>query len=474
MDYKLIKIIINELLEYLPSAKVSKIHQPAPEVIIFKLWNGRENLRLLVSVEVNRSRLHLTENTWPNPYIPPRFCQLLRARIDRIHSMTVVNDDRIVQLECSGQQGHCRLMAELTGKNSNLILLNDQGVIIDVLKRVSGAGKGRNILPGEEYLLPEKKQSDREIEKKLAVKPGANCSWNQYVEKLYNNAELVKNKQELSLQLQEAIGRQIKKLNKRIINIEKEYSAQQNFDEFKQRGELLLANLQNIKRGMEAITLLNYYLQTPEPIEIVLDPVLRPQQNVEKYFKRYKKAKRGLEHSQRRLQETRTELEWLEQLDYQLKDAVNNSDIEEIAQELKKAGLLREVNRLHARRTLPPSKPHEAVSPSGFKIFWGRNNRQNDEISTKILKEGDLWFHVHNISGAHVVMKVGNKKKTVTDEDFSYAAALAAGYSTAKNDNKVEVLLAAAKFVHKPKGGRPGLVNVLRYETLVVKPLRLD
>jgi predicted ribosome quality control (RQC) complex YloA/Tae2 family protein len=365
-------------------------------------------------------------------------------------------------------------MAELTGKNSNLILLNDQGVIIDVLKRVSGAGKGRNILPGEEYLLPEKKQSDREIEKKLAVKPGANCSWNQYVEKLYNNAELVKNKQELSLQLQEAIGRQIKKLNKRIINIEKEYSAQQNFDEFKQRGELLLANLQNIKRGMEAITLLNYYLQTPEPIEIVLDPVLRPQQNVEKYFKRYKKAKRGLEHSQRRLQETRTELEWLEQLDYQLKDAVNNSDIEEIAQELKKAGLLREVNRLHARRTLPPSKPHEAVSPSGFKIFWGRNNRQNDEISTKILKEGDLWFHVHNISGAHVVMKVGNKKKTVTDEDFSYAAALAAGYSTAKNDNKVEVLLAAAKFVHKPKGGRPGLVNVLRYETLVVKPLRLD
>ncbi|RLB75249.1 MAG: hypothetical protein DRH06_08335, partial [Deltaproteobacteria bacterium] len=105
MKLDLIKHVVAELAEPLADARVSKIYQPAPEIILFKLWNGRETLRLLLSAEVQKSRLHLTDRTWPNPHIPPRFCQLLRARITRIDSISVVNDDRIVQLECQGKQG---------------------------------------------------------------------------------------------------------------------------------------------------------------------------------------------------------------------------------------------------------------------------------------------------------------------------------------------------------------------------------
>ena len=474
MKFDLINHVVDELAVQLAGARVSKIYQPAPEILLFKLWNGKETLRLLLSAEVQKSRIHLTDKTWPNPHIPPRFCQLLRARISRINSLSVVNDDRIVQFSCAGSQGDCRLMIELTGKSSNLILLNDQGIIIDVLKRITADGQQREILPGKEYRFPEKIEIQQGIENRPSCQLENNDSWNQTVENLYSCDEHTENKHDFYRQLQQTINRQTKKLQKRLLGIEKDLQKQQNSKVDRQLGDLLLANLHLITRGMVEIELQNYYLQPPETLTIQLDPLLLPAQNAEKYFKRYKKRMRGEQHSQRRLQETQAELEWLGQLDYQLKDSVKNSDIEEIAQELRQAGLLKDKNRLHAKRTLQPSIPHETTSPSGFKILWGRNNRQNDDISTKILKNGDFWFHVQNAPGAHVVMKVGNTNLVMKDEDLNYAAAIAAGYSKARNDNKVEVMLSDAKSVHKPKGCKPGLVNVLQYQTMIVKPFRPD
>ena len=474
MKFDLINHVVDELAVQLAGARVSKIYQPAPEILLFKLWNGKETLRLLLSAEVQKSRIHLTDKTWPNPHIPPRFCQLLRARISRINSLSVVNDDRIVQFSCAGSQGDCRLMIELTGKSSNLILLNDQGIIIDVLKRITADGQQREILPGKEYRFPEKIEIQQGIENRPSCQLENNDSWNQTVENLYSCDEHTENKHDFYRQLQQTINRQTKKLQKRLLGIEKDLQKQQNSEVDRQIGDLLLANLHLITRGMVEIELQNYYLQPPEMLTIQLDPLLLPAENAEKYFKRYKKRMRGEQHSQRRLQETQAELEWLGQLDYQLKDSVKNSDIEEIAQELRQAGLLKDKNRLHAKRTLQPSIPHETTSPSGFKILWGRNNRQNDDISTKILKNGDFWFHVQNAPGAHVVMKVGNTNLVMKDEDLNYAAAIAAGYSKARNDNKVEVMLSDAKSVHKPKGCKPGLVNVLQYQTMIVKPFRPD
>ncbi len=474
MELALIKLIVTELRELLVDARVSKIYQPAPEIVLFKLWNGKENLRLLLSAEGQKSRLHLTSLTWPNPHVPPRFCQLLRARISRIHSVSVVNDDRIVQFDCTGPRGNCRLLIELTGKNCNLILLDDQGIIIDVLKRIAAAGNQRVILPGTVYLYPEKIGIQLQTVKEPSCQPENNESWNQAVEKFYSHTEHTENKKDFYQQLQQTINRQIKKLQKRLLSIEKELRKQRNFEVDRQTGELLLANLHLISRGMSEIILQNYYLQPPEMMAIPLDPLLLPPQNAEKYFKRYKKGLRGEQHSQRRLRETQTELEWLEQLDYQLKDRVKNSDIEEIAQELRQAGLLKDKNRLHIKRTLQPSTPHETISPSGFKILWGRNNRQNDEISTKILKNGDFWFHAKNAPGAHVVMKVGNTNLELKNEDLNYAAAIAAGYSKSRAAHKVEVMQADTKSVHKPKGCKPGLVNVLQYTTRTVKPVRFS
>ena len=473
MKLKLIKQVVSELAEQLTGAKISKIYQPVPDVVIFKLWNGQISQRLLLSAEPGRSRFHLTTQNWLNPHQPPRFCQLLRSRISRINSITVVNDDRIVQFNCSGSKGECRLLVELTGTRSNFILVDEHGEIVDSLRRISGETSERQILPGQKYLYPEKHGYSADEKGELIETPEAGLTWNQSVEKLYTDNEHTQNKHDIFRQLQQTVNRQIKKLKKRLLVIDKDLQKQQGAAGKRVKGELLLANLHLLKRGMDEIRLENYYLQPIESVTIPLDPRLTPQQNVEKYFKLYKKSKRGEEHSRRRRQETETELQWLEQLEYQLKDTVKNSDIEEIAEELRDAGLLKDKNRLHVKRTLAPSKPHETISPSGFKIIWGRNNRQNDEISTRFLKNGDYWFHAHRIPGAHVVMKVSNTNMTPTEDDINYAAAIAAGYSKSRNDHKVEVIRAEAKSVRKAKGARPGLVNILQYKTVTVSPVRL-
>ena len=474
MDFTQLQHVVAELNPLLSGARISKIYQPDAELLVFKLRAGYENMRLLLSCEPGQGRLHLTTQELLNPQQPPRFCQLLRSRIKRINRLKIVNNDRIVQFDCSGQQGSTSLMLELIGNSSNMILLNDQGVIIDVLKRADGQDGRRVLLPGAGYVFPQKSNTKNQFSDSAVNFAQDGMSWNEHVEKLYSNREASENKQEYSSQLRQAVTKQLKKLSKRLRNISAELEKQIDFEKDKQRAELILAHLHLIKRGMDSVLVLNYYHDPPESLVISLDPLLSPQKNAEKYFNRYKKAKRGVKHSQRRVDETQTELDWLANIEYQLQDVVKNSDIEEIAQELREAGLLKEENNLHSRRTQQPSKPHETTSPTGFRILWGRNNRQNDELSMKLLKAGDLWFHAYHVPGTHLILKCSESRRAVLEKDIHYAASIAAGYSKGKNDMKVEVMSAEAKSVYKPKGTRPGLVTVRQYKTLIVEPFRID
>jgi predicted ribosome quality control (RQC) complex YloA/Tae2 family protein len=373
-----------------------------------------------------------------------------------------------------GKKGDARLMAELTGRYSNLLLLDEQGRIIDALKRACGPNVPRQLLPGKDYQLPIRSTPATTGCAANKVEKPEMLSWNQYVEKLYSNRQQPGGAGDLPQQLQKIVTRQIKKLKKRQAHIEQDLQVQENAEQLKQAGDLLLANRWRLEKGQEALEADNFYTESADKITIPLDLLLTPQQNIDKYFQRYKKAKRGVAHSRRRLRETVDELHWLEELDYQLSETVKDSDSEEILAELKGAGLWRTSSKLHARRTQPQSSFHETYSPSGFKILWGRNNRQNDELSTSRLKAGDLWFHVHQAAGAHVVLKSGSHNQQVSEADVAYAAAIAAGYSKLRRDSKVEVMRAEAGAVSKPKGVRPGLVRVKNYKTLLVEPQRRD
>jgi|GEM_PF-3358204 len=474
MKFDLLKKVIAELSEQLVNARVDKIHQPAADIIIFRLWTGKENVRLLISADPVDSRIHLTTASYPNPFTPPRFCQLLRARVSRFLRLEVLNNDRIVAIHCSGLKGENTLIVELTGRSSNMLLLDNNNIIIDSLKRISGNGNHRQMTPGQPYQLPfgselvnDKGMSEQGDDRELSA--------NTLVEKLYSQGHLTENKTDLASVIQAAIIKQQKKLKRRLDKIREEQGRQENFERFKQLGDLLLANLHLVKRGMEMVEVLDHYLQPAIGVTISLDSRLSPQDNAESYFKRYKKAKRGLEHSRRRMQETQDELAWLESIDFQAREASTAAEIEDLVLECRQNGLLQgKKDRYAGKQKRTATHPKEAVSPNGHKIYWGRSNRQNDYVTSEVMKAGDLWFHAYQNPGAHLVLKGNNTRDGFADEDVQYAAALAAGYSKARGNTKVEVMLAEPKNVRKPKGAKPGLVTVRHHKTLVVKPLRLE
>ncbi len=474
MHHEMLKKVIAELAGVLPNARVGKIHQPAADVLVFRLRAGQENLRLLISASPDNCRIHLTEANFPNPSSPPRFCQLLRARVTRILSVQLLNDDRIVSIGCNGPKGETSLVVELTGRNCNMLLLDAGALIIDALHRVVGESSGRKIMPGQLYVLPEKNLSIF-ADVDMRGYDDSILSANASVDKFYTSGQSADNKTDLLSLIKKAVIKKRKKLQRRMESIAIEEQRQSDAEHFKQAGELLLANLHAIRRGMDSVALLNYYLEPPATETLLLDSRLSPTDNAGLYFKRYKKAKRGLEHSQRRMQETRDELAWLDSIDYSLLESGSAAELEEIAAECRQNGLLPTTGDRYAKKSLNlKSKPLEALSPSGFKVLCGRNNKQNDYLSTKELKPTDLWFHAHKCPGAHVLLRAAGCYDSVPPGDLEFAAGLAAGYSRAKADSKVEVMVTESKHVIKPRGAKPGLVTVRQYKTLIVKPLRID
>jgi len=157
-----------------------------------------------------------------------------------------------------------------------------------------------------------------------------------------------------------------------------------------------------------------------------------------------------------------------------LEEAEGNAELEAVRQELTAAGMLqsRPEPARRSRAAEPQEQLRSAVTPGGYKLLWGKNNRSNDYVSRQLTGPDDLWFHARDLPGCHLVLKKGERGGEVLESDLLHAAAIAAAYSRGKDDGKVEVMITEGKWVKKPKGARPGLVTVERYRTIVVRPRR--
>jgi predicted ribosome quality control (RQC) complex YloA/Tae2 family protein len=261
-----------------------------------------------------------------------------------------------------------------------------------------------------------------------------------------------------------------KKLRKRRANIETELEVCQRYEEYQHRAELLDAHRYLLQRGMEEVTVQNYYIDPPAEVVIALDPSKNPQEQIERAYNRARKARRGLEHCERRLMETAREQTWLDEVASQLRYVDSAADEEVIRAELMEHGYLRpgKKTRMRKRHINPADLVRKGVTPGGFHLLWGRNSRTNAYLSRQILKGEDLWFHAHNAPGCHLVLKTEGRE--APDADIRIAAAIAAYYSNLQLETKAQVMWTHGKHVKQPKGARPGMVNVITYATLNVAP----
>ncbi len=260
------------------------------------------------------------------------------------------------------------------------------------------------------------------------------------------------------------VNEKIEALLKKIDQIEKEIKLAEGADMFMQKGELLKVNLSKIKRGMDKIEVINYYKYPPEKEYIELDPELSPHENVERYFKKYTKYKKGKEKLRDLHNHLIRELEMLKELKI---DIEGSDDLSWVKERLEDIGILKKEKTPITYRG-ERLKIKRFVSPDGFLILVGRSAKDN-EMVLKLASPNDYWLHVRDIPGSHVIIKRSGKKD-VPFSTIKYAASIAAYFSKGREDTNVGVDYTLRKYVKPIKGGGPGFVNFREEKTIYVNP----
>ncbi|MBB1063325.1 NFACT RNA binding domain-containing protein [Limosilactobacillus fastidiosus] len=255
--------------------------------------------------------------------------------------------------------------------------------------------------------------------------------------------------------------RKVKKLNQQLADAAKA-------DYYRIRGEILTTYLGKLSHGMTEITLPNFY-DDNKPLKINLDPELSPSRNAQKYFTKYDKLKTSVSYVKEQLKLTNDEINYLTNIESQI-DLASPADIQEIRLELQQQGYLKlKRQKSKKQRKVRVSKPEEFHTSNGTTVLVGKNNLQNDRLSFKIANKNDIWLHVKDIPGSHVIIRDSNPD----DQTLLEAAQLAAYFSKGRDSDNVPVDYLPAKRLHKPNGVKPGFVTFTGQKTLYVTPHKL-
>ena len=444
---------------------------------------------------------------------------------DRIVEMTVSNKNEI------GDHIQATLIIEIMGKHSNILLVDKSShKILEVIKHVGFSQNSyRTLLPGSTYIAPPSTESlnpftikDEKLfeilqtqettaknlqslfqglgrdtanelenilvsdklstfrnffnqetkpcltETSFSPVPFANQvgepfdSLSYLLDTYYKDkAERDRVKQQAS-ELIRRVENELQKNRHKLKKQEKELLATDNAEEFRQKGELLATFLHQVPNDQDQVILDNYY--TNQPITIALDKALTPNQNAQRYFKRYQKLKEAVKYLTDLIEETKATILYLESVETVLNQA-GLEEIAEIREELIQTGFIRRRQREKIQKR---KKPEQYLASDGKTIIYvGRNNLQNEELTFKMARKEELWFHAKDIPGSHVVIS-GNLDPS--DEVKTDAAELAAYFSQGRLSNLVQVDMIEVKKLNKPTGGKPGFVTYTGQKTLRVTP----
>lgn len=443
---------------------------------------------------------------------------------DRILEIVVSNKNEI------GDHIKATLVVEIMGKHSNIILIDkNEHKIIESIKHVGFSQNSyRTILPGSTYIAPPKTKAinpfdisdqtlfellqtndlspknlqqlfqglgrDTALELSNCLKDNKLNDFRQFFSREYHPSLTEKSfsavqfssshetfqslgqlldyyyqekaeKDRIAQQASDLIHRVQSELEKNIKKLAKqqdELLATENAEEFRQKGELLTTYLSIVPNNQDVVVLDNYY--TNQTIEISLDRALTPNQNAQRYFKKYQKLKEAVKHLKGIISDTENTITYLESVETSLNHA-SMEDINDIREELVETGFIkrRAHDKQHKRK-----KPEQYLASDGKTIIMvGRNNLQNDELTFKMARKGELWFHAKDIPGSHVLIR---DNLNPSDEVKTDAAELAAYYSKARLSNLVQVDMIEVKKLNKPSGTKPGFVTYTGQKTLRVTP----
>jgi predicted ribosome quality control (RQC) complex YloA/Tae2 family protein len=554
-----------ELNDLLRGGRVDKITQPERDTVVMLIRTGGENRRLLFCASPNNARCHLTNGTYSNPLEPPAMCMLLRKQLigARIEAVRQIGGDRILHVDLDavnelGDHVRRRLVLEIMGRHSNLLLLDENDRILEATRHVNPEmSRIRQIQPGMAYLPPPPQDRlapenitaeslyarlstcteipfsralaetvsglSRVASEELAcrvLQPGEDrpedlqdaCerladlfrrlpgmsdprvlfsetgeaedvfpfpylsrrtdtqrafpTLSEALEIFFGTRDARDRLNQRSASMLRTLKGQLDRCQRKLAIQLEELASAEKMEEYRRMGEAINANLYQLKKGMSAAELPDWFSSEGGTITVPLDIRLTPSQNAQKYFKKYQKARSAREIAAEQRNRTLAEIDYLEGMLLDVDKCVGESELEEIRQELVRTGYLKKITNRRQQRQLPQSKPCRYLSADGIEILVGKNAAQNDRL-TLGAKPEELWLHAKDMPGSHVIVRCEGEVPQAT---LKQAALLAAWFSKGQRSSLVPVDYTLRKYVKKPSGAMPGKVIYTHQKTAYMTP----
>lgn len=283
------------------------------------------------------------------------------------------------------------------------------------------------------------------------------------LEEFYNSKFLRDSLGSKSKDLKKLVKKNIEKLNRKLSNQANELNVALNREKFKVYADLISSNFYKIEKGADSVTVKNFYDEMKE-IEIPLDPTLDGPSNAAKYYKKYSKLKNAASFLTEQIEIGKSEISYLESILLNIDFAERPDEIDELYEELEKEGYLKKKKKNNKKKKDSDENYITVKTEDGFDIYIGKNNRQNDYLTHKKAKKNDLWFHVKDAPGSHVILK--NDNRDFTNNSLLTAAKLAAKYSSLSKSQNIPVNYTFKMYVKRHPAKKPGLVTYTNYKTI--------
>lgn len=470
MNEQTLQAIVDEIEPRVTGQKFGRVFTLGTSRFAIDLRLGGEYL--FVSAEPQSPRLYLIQRKLKELEKASKndssFASVLRKHVANATITSLEKDpgDRIVTMELSAYselegETEFRFVIQLTGRSSNLFLLDNKGRIVEALKR----GKGPE--PGDVYEAPESPPG-RWSEGEAFDAKGSD-SLSEALDDHYRKTEEEQKVRSAFRSAESRLTKDLKKQQRLRKALEEDLENHGDEAQWKRLGDILLANVATAVRSGDGFEVTDYFDEKAPLVTIPADPRHSVSEAAEEYFKRYAKARNAKTAIAERLKEVAKESERIETELEELRDAYESGDSEAVfgAEDSvpvpsagKKPGkVLRE----------EPAGTRKFVSRDGFEILVGKKSKDNDHLTFRIANSLDTWLHAADYPGSHVVIRNPGRKE-IPVSTLVDAAKLAAFYSKARGESKAAVRYTLRKFVHKPKGARPGLVSLADFKTIMVEP----
>ena len=291
-------------------------------------------------------------------------------------------------------------------------------------------------------------------------------SFSQLLDSFYSRRERAEQQRRRSHQLYKTVRTMRDRLQRKLAGQSEELRRTENRDQVRKMAELVTANIYRIKRGDRVLKCQDYYDPDCGEIEIALDPLKTPQQNAAAMFREYNKLKGARSHLTGLIAQGETQLDYLNSVLEMLSLSESEKDISDIRRELEETGYIRRQSGGKQSR-IKAQAPLRFVTDDGFEVLAGRSNIQNDQLTTKLCRRTDYWFHTQKVHGSHVILRCSDREPTPLA--ISQAAAIAAYYSQGRDGGKIAVDYTMLRFVRKPSGALPGKVIYTDYKTVMTQ-----